>query len=275
MMAAVVGHQKSLSSNYNMTPISIDGTDITGATIDGTDVTEITVDGQTVFTSGPSNLPVAFSNLIAWYPFDSATYGGSNADDVTAILGGSGDDTAYDGTVTGATHQSSGGVTDINAGANSGAFDFNQGDSIDTGLTLSGSPFTVMAWFNMDTVPRFAPVVSSWFDADGWRLADKDQGFSFQVGDGSSFVEINGPQVTTNVFHHAAGVYDGSSIKLYYDRVDEGSNSISNKNADPFSTKIGENDASEDYDGIIEDVRIYNTALTQSQVFDIYDNTQP
>jgi len=34
-------------------PISIDGTDITGATIDGTDVQEITVDGQTVFTAGP------------------------------------------------------------------------------------------------------------------------------------------------------------------------------------------------------------------------------
>jgi len=34
-------------------PISIDGTDITGATIDGTDVTEITVDGQTVFVAVP------------------------------------------------------------------------------------------------------------------------------------------------------------------------------------------------------------------------------
>jgi len=32
-------------------PISIDGTDITGATIDGTDVQEITVDGQTLFTA--------------------------------------------------------------------------------------------------------------------------------------------------------------------------------------------------------------------------------
>jgi len=32
-------------------PISIDGTDITGATIDGTDVTAITVDGDTVFTA--------------------------------------------------------------------------------------------------------------------------------------------------------------------------------------------------------------------------------
>jgi len=39
-------------------PISIDGTDITGATIDGTDVQQITVDGQTVFTAGPPAAPV-------------------------------------------------------------------------------------------------------------------------------------------------------------------------------------------------------------------------
>jgi len=34
-------------------PISIDGTDITGATIDGTDVQEITVDGDVVFSAAP------------------------------------------------------------------------------------------------------------------------------------------------------------------------------------------------------------------------------
>jgi hypothetical protein len=34
-------------------PISIDGTEITGATIDGQEVQEITIDGDTVFTAGP------------------------------------------------------------------------------------------------------------------------------------------------------------------------------------------------------------------------------
>ena len=49
-------------------PISIDGTDITGATIDGTDVTEITVDGQTVFTAGPPIIVDDFEsgNLNIW-----------------------------------------------------------------------------------------------------------------------------------------------------------------------------------------------------------------
>jgi len=47
-------------------PISIDGTDITGATIDGTDVQEITVDGQTVFSAGPTIIENFEDGIGAW-----------------------------------------------------------------------------------------------------------------------------------------------------------------------------------------------------------------
>jgi len=50
-------------------PISIDGTDITGATIDGTDVQEITVDGDTVFTAGP-DVP---ANTVGYWPGDEGS----------------------------------------------------------------------------------------------------------------------------------------------------------------------------------------------------------
>jgi len=44
-------------------PISIDGTDITGATIDGTDVQEITVDGDVVFSAGPTPFTEGFEAM--------------------------------------------------------------------------------------------------------------------------------------------------------------------------------------------------------------------
>jgi len=68
-----------------MPPISIDGTDITGATIDGTDVQEITVDGDTVFTSG----------------FDNYIFDDFNDNDLTRPRTGQedGNYTADDGTV--------------------------------------------------------------------------------------------------------------------------------------------------------------------------------
>jgi len=48
-------------------PISIDGTDITGATIDGTDVQEITVDGQTVFSASFSYFDDFDTNTFSEY----------------------------------------------------------------------------------------------------------------------------------------------------------------------------------------------------------------
>ena len=61
-------------------PISIDGTDITGATIDGTDVQEITVDGDVVFTS-QLDLP---NNAVHHYDISQLT-GFSDGDPVTTI----------------------------------------------------------------------------------------------------------------------------------------------------------------------------------------------
>jgi len=56
-------------------PISIDGTDITGATIDGQDVQEITVDGQTVFTAGPPSTP-PLANFSLTHNISSIVTGG-------------------------------------------------------------------------------------------------------------------------------------------------------------------------------------------------------
>ena len=266
-------------------PTSIDGTDITGATIDGTDVQQITVDGDVVFSAGPSNLPVAYSNLVAWYPFDSAEYGGSNADDVTAILGASGDDTAYDGTVSGANYQSSGGVTDINAGANSGAFNFDgSNDFIDLGLPIDfNSDFTICAWCKPNTTGGIGEKI---FGAGGAPndlvILDISQGgFRFVFianGDLSGKTNSSG-SVNTNTYQHVAGTLSGTSMTLYVDgsvlRTDTAFTTTLNLDqVDIGRLILGTND--QDYfDGNIEDARIYNTALSGSQINQIYQNTQP
>jgi len=59
-------------------PISIDGTDITGATIDGTDVTEITVDGQTVFTSTFFSDSFEDNDVSDWTNLSLDTFGTSS-----------------------------------------------------------------------------------------------------------------------------------------------------------------------------------------------------
>jgi hypothetical protein len=272
-----------------MIPTSIDGTDITGATIDGTDVTEITVDGQTVFSA--QTLPVAYSNLVAWYPFDSATYGGSNADDVTALFNPaqSGDSTAYDGTVNGATYQSSGGVTDINAGANSGAFNFD--GSNDTIIPPFPNvdfdqPNTIMGWANADTAGSGGGnmIVTFGFSGadDPFYFIDMfdNSDFRFIVEDnfGNNDILTTGG-FTQNTSFHVAGVFDGSNYNLFVDGSLEVSQSksigsVSNLNQMGIGV-LNRDDLDGFFDGRIDDVRIYDTDLSSSQINQIYQNTQP
>lgn len=74
-------------------------------------------------------------------------------------------------------------------------------------------------------------------------------------------------------WHHVAGVYDGSYLKVYYDGVQQGASvpysaSISVSN---YPLVIGArinslNALSNVYDGAIDEVRIYNVGLTDSEV---------
>jgi len=268
-------------------PISIDGTDITGATIDGTDVQEITVDGQTVFTA--ETLPVAYSNLVAWWPFDSSFYGGSNADDVTALFnpGQSGDSTAYDGSVSGANYQSSGGVTDINAGANSGAFEFDgSNDEINVNdSVLKSHDMTVCFWAKDDGSTSTQTVVSNMnFNEDGTFTIERRNGSTVDtfhgVGGNSRWVNANAN--LSNLTHIAfVSTSNAAGDKNFFVNGNSVTTTVVFNNTS-FSAgisnnlKIGAgNGISRFCDGIIEDVRIYDTALSNAQIDQIYQNTKP
>jgi len=264
-----------------MIPTSIDGTDITAATIDGTDVQEITVDGDVVFSAGPT-LPVAYSNLIAWWPFDSAQYGGSNIDDVTAIIGSSGDDTAYNQTNIGpASYQTSSGVFDINAGSNSGAFDF---DGNNDGLLtpqISFSSHTKMLWVNVNSSTGHI------FGAQDSPKTEYTQiilgnGFEYRLDDGNisadTILTTSAPQ---NQYVHLAITYDSASssnnCEMFKDGVSVGTASKpsgltfnSQQSTFKFPTQ-NKNFVT----GLADDIRIYDTVLTSSQINQIYQNTQP
>ena len=68
-------------------------------------------------------------------------------------------------------------------------------------------------------------------------------------------------------WHHAACVYDGSAVKVYVNGVLEASN--------PYSSGISANNAplriGDKFDGLIEEVTIYNRALTATEIRAIYD----
>jgi len=272
-------------------PTSIDGTDITGATIDGTDVQEITVDGDVVFSAGGAtinNFPVAYSNLVAWYPFDSAFYGGSNADDVTAIAGGSGDDTAYDGTVSGASYQSSGGADDLNAGAGSGFYSFDgSNDTISTPQIPIGnySEITLTAWVyyaNTSNVGYIVNIGSANPDDDITLWVDSSMRVRMfeKINNNFDFAGFGSQSVFTGQWYHIAGVIEESGFIGTYTNgnLNTSTNNMDNdfSDIDTPNIYIGSRDDQGNYTNAdIDDVRVYNTALSQSQINSIYQNTDP
>jgi len=231
--------------------------------------------------------PVASESLVAWYPFrrNSALDHTSLVDIPVA------DRTAYDATVNGATYKPSGGVTDIQTGANSGAFEFDgTDDTLDLGTVAdSEQSLTFMIWVNSDVAgsERQRPITKN----DG-QSASKDGSFVLQISDDGSvvlYVTNNGTvtsivssqTVAANTYVHLCGRYDfpTGTAELYINGQSVGSASAGQ--LPPLSTqpwRIGQDNpksAIGDLDGTADGTRIYQASLSDSQINQIYQNTKP
>jgi len=160
-------------------------------------------------------LPVAASDLVAWYPFRSGT-----GEDLTAGNSNFGDTTDYSATINGATFKPSGGVTDIKTGANSGAFDLDgTDDTLDLGTVAdSDQSLSFMSWVkpdvvNASTAQRVITKYGGGGSNSGAIVLDilPDGRPRFAVGDGSTLNNAVGQATAADVFVHLAGRYDFSS----------------------------------------------------------------
>jgi hypothetical protein len=284
----------------NETDTDADGSltidDLTATTVAGLDTSSGTGNEQ-IFTDGEggliaggySGIPVAFENLVAWYPFDSATYGGNNADDVTAREAYYGDSTAYDGTVNGATYQSSGGVTDINAGLNSGSFNFSS-DDIDLGNNLTTTVFGNTAysfgcWVNPDSLGTDGPIItgSSPSTTGRWFKLQYDgpkDVWEAQLDDSNNKIIINGGSPSLNSWTNLFVTHSESNgYKLFVDGSivdsDSDNGSIISSDSELFIGRVVYEGGSSSWDGNIDDVRFYNRELSSSEISNIYNSTEP
>ena len=133
---------------------------------------------------------------------------------------------------------------------------------------VSGQPFYVGDWVG----------VTNGFHIEYYPAANT---IYFVPRNGSGSFNINYVQSFDTNWHHYVGVYDGSNVsncKLYVDGVDVGTNSGSLNSS--LSSVIGNNFTigamgSPTYYGesSIDEVAIWNTALTSTQVQSIYDAT--
>jgi hypothetical protein len=251
-------------------------------------VQEITVDGDVVFSAGPGiGDIVASSNLVAWFPMEAGTVldetrtGGILDNEGISV----GDSTDYSGSVQNATHLSSGGAFDLDTGGNSGVFDFDgTGDLLTTGV-FETEPVTMMAWARFDGASLGNR--NYIFDQDENRFnistgRDGRVGMEAEIFDGSS-KQISTSNTASTLTHFAVTVASDGTMKFYINGASQGS--ISTSGIAVLNTSrhltighsfadIGTNN-SDGWNGLIDDVRVYNTDLSQSQIDQIYENTEP
>jgi len=216
----------------------------------------------------PNDCPSPSGNLIAHYTFDIDAMDDS----------GSG----KNGTISGAT---------ITTGKIGNALSFDGVDDyVDIGtFDVTGSGLTLAAWVNADT-----------FNNQDARIISKATGgaqgahyfmlstyhpsalyvprFRLKTNDITSTLVGNGGDLTTGTWHHIAATYDGSMMKLYQDGLEIASQTkTGNITADPsVNVNIGRNPVGgNEFDGIIDDVRIYDVALTEAQIQEIITSSIP
>ena len=148
---------------------------------------------------------------------------------------------------------------------------------------VSGSGITIAAWVKADAFPpaidtRFISKANS-ITTSGtwWMLGQTNSGgdklrFRLKAGGSTQTLIASSGDLPINTWFHAIATYDGSTMRLYKDGIEVGSVAKSGTiNTDVISVNIGRNpDGSNHMDGAIDEVRIYNRALSPDEIKRLY-----
>ncbi len=142
-------------------------------------------------------------------------------------------------------------------------------DQADFNLT---DRFTVAAWVNMRSIPCDWMTIISKGDT-AWRLSTRNQEarFHFGISHGHMFLGAAETATTVNLneWHQVTAVFEDAVESLYLDGKLEATNRIGDHvGINDFDVLIGNNaeESNRCFDGLIDDVRVYNYALAADQV---------
>ena len=173
--------------------------------------------------------------------------------------------------------------------ANNFAMEFSSAD--DTAVNVADdvfggmTNFSISSWFKMSVNNHDQPLIARWQNTpsgillywdytNGWRIL-------FQTDTGQkafqSSIQSSGSGIpTVDTWYHLCVTYDGSNIKFYLNSstTDTGSTTAGTLNT-ITDWQIGRDGPSLNriFDGDIDEVAIWNTALSASAVQEIYDAT--
>jgi len=149
----------------------------------------------------------------------------------------------------------------------------------DPSLDLPG-PLSIEAWIKWTIDPSDTsdpwPTIVNRNDDYGYRLAHTQNAdyFEFGVIEGSEGRVQSLTSPTQGVWYHLVGTYDLSKLRIYvngeFENDADRTGTISSNNAHVIIGDRSSLDRS--FTGVIDEVRIYNRALTAEEISDLYNN---
>jgi len=212
--------------------------------------------GETSVTCSPDCTSPA-QELVAHYTFDE------NSGTVAHDSSGNNND----GTISGATWAT---------GHSGSALSFDGVDDsvivIDSS-SLNPDYITISMWFRPDALVDNTGLIAKGDSANRqyWMWVYRGN-LSYEIDEGGNYNYIY--SLNANQWHHLSLTYDGANVITYIDgnEVNRRAQATGTILADSDSLSIGRLPGVVSFDGIIDEVRIYNYALTESEILDLFNS---
>ncbi len=170
------------------------------------------------------------------------------------------------------------------SGVLNGALQFNGSSTYavvpnSSSLNITGS-ITVSTWLKINSIPtNYVGVVAKGWEDASYNLEFNASGASVGlVFADSTYHGANSNPLTTNTWYLITGTYDRNQIKLYVNGNLQGVTNYTGtyqSNSSPLYIGNQQPGAGRYYNGLLDDMRIYNNALTDSEIKQLYNVPEP
>ena len=161
-------------------------------------------------------------------------------------------------------------------------------DGVDDGVTINNSEnlkpskVTLEAWVKSPGSPGTTKYIADKYYSSGYGsyglYTGSSGGLKFYIG--SSGTYIASPDAGTGIWdgnwHHVVGTYDGAKVRLYVDGIQVGSGTEATVSIayNDNNFYIGSYASGSYFNGLIDEVRIYNRALSDQEIQEHYRNSK-
>lgn len=141
------------------------------------------------------------------------------------------------------------------------------------GLPVGNGTYTVAAWFKPDALG--ARGIIGWGNfgterqVNALRLVDGGNGLSHYWWAADLTVTDLSTNLLDGKWHHVAATWDGTTRRLFLDGAAVGQDTPGVNAATADNFRIGSTNNGEFFDGLLDDVAVFDTALTTTQVGDL------